>query len=122
MSRMFDAEEIRERVDKGASLLDEVKPGWFLAENVDITRVDMGDYSLCVLGWAFGDFLNGITTLRNAYHDGETDWSFRHGFDGSMEDENLRPIPDQYAQVYYDELRDVWLDVINERRWIGSIK
>lgn len=39
-------------VAKGAKLLDKILPGWY--KQVDLSKLDMGDASLCMMGQLFG--------------------------------------------------------------------
>lgn len=88
--------DIDERVQRGANLLDQVRPGWHT--RVDITRLHLGSCTRCVLGQLFGEFRGGTAVL----FPGDAAESIAYGFDGDDE---------------HTELTLAWLDLINERRW-----
>lgn len=88
--------DIDERVERGAALLDQVRPGWHI--EVDITRLHLGSYTRCVLGQLFGEFRDGTAVL----FPGDAAESIAYGFDGDDE---------------HTDLTLAWLDLINERRW-----
>ncbi len=48
---------IRQRVARGAMLLDEHRPGWYL--RTDLDRLDMGQSQHCVLGQEYADEWRG---------------------------------------------------------------
>ena len=50
-----------DRVDRGAELLDRVRPGW--ADEVGLEDLDMVHCALCMLGQLFGDFDRGDRAL-----------------------------------------------------------
>jgi hypothetical protein len=52
---------IVERVEKGAKLLDEKCPNWW--NKVDISELNQGSSSTCVLGQLKGDYVNGLDFL-----------------------------------------------------------
>lgn len=43
-----------ERIERGAALLDELRPGW--RTKVDVEALDVGDCQSCVLGQILGDY------------------------------------------------------------------
>lgn len=51
----------RERIDKGADLLDEKEPNWFTRINGD--TLDINSFNLCVVCQVFGDFYSGLADL-----------------------------------------------------------
>lgn len=87
--------DIDERVQRGAALLDQVRPGWHT--RIDITRLNLGSCDRCVLGQEYGDFTHGALALFTDPGD-----VIAYGFDGDGE---------------HTELTLAWLDLINERRW-----
>lgn len=48
-----ETEFFTDRAKRGASFLDEEKPGWF--ESIDLNKLNMGDGSDCVIGQLFKD-------------------------------------------------------------------
>jgi hypothetical protein len=70
--------KVRDRVARGAALLDEKRPGW--AAEIDLDDLEMGSCFSCVLGQLFGEFADGADELF------PDDWvaseeDVRHGFD-----------------------------------------
>lgn len=59
--KLLEAADARERVAKGAALLDERLPGWW--NKVDTKNLDTGDLDHCVLGQLYGDYVRGILSL-----------------------------------------------------------
>ncbi len=49
-------------VKAGASLLDRIRPDWFL--DVDTRRLDMSDERECVIAQLYGSFTSGLAALR----------------------------------------------------------
>lgn len=54
-------QEARERVARGAALLDEKYPGW--ADRINLERFDLGNACTCVLGQLEGFFWTGAQKL-----------------------------------------------------------
>jgi len=52
------AENARERVERGATYLDEVDPGWY--RRVDSDTLELGDGRHCILGQLHGEFRLGL--------------------------------------------------------------
>lgn len=51
----------RERVDKGAALLDENVPGWI--SHIDLDRLSIADPNNCIVGQLYGVYHIGIAAL-----------------------------------------------------------
>ncbi|HYE80030.1 MAG TPA: hypothetical protein VEI97_18785 [bacterium] len=58
---MITQEMARERVARGAALLDEQAPGW--AEKVNVGWLDMSYATRCVLGQLYGNYDAGMAVL-----------------------------------------------------------
>jgi hypothetical protein len=56
--RHITPEKARERVERGATYLDEVDPGWY--RRVDSDTLELGDGQHCVLGQLHGEFRLGL--------------------------------------------------------------
>ena len=56
-----------DRVREGAALLDERRPGWRGA--IDVERLDLGSCFNCVLGQLYGQFGYGMLTLLDVDDD-----------------------------------------------------
>lgn len=89
------------RVDRGAALLDERRPGWW--EDVDVRTLDMGGCWSCVLGQVFGEYHDGTEWLGVPADTWSVQWL---GFEGSEQD--------------YDVLTILWRAAINRRRHAES--
>jgi hypothetical protein len=67
-------DELAERVERGAALLDERRPGWW--DEVDVGSLYLGDPTRCVLGQLWEDSYGvGLKALEMG-----TDSSDRYGF------------------------------------------
>jgi hypothetical protein len=95
------SEELAERVERGAALLDERRPGWW--DEVDVEALDLDLCSRCPLGQLWGDFESGAYRLfRGGFHE-VADMAGHHGFDAVCD--NHFPI-----------LTDLWRAAIERRR------
>ncbi len=94
---------LRERVLRGAVLLDRKRPGWW--KTIDLFALSMSDCSRCIVGQALGQFdeLAFEEVLGLPY---ETAIATAHGFDK------------EYPRKHYGhpELREEWVALITERR------
>lgn len=95
---VYDPAEIKVR--NGANLLDEKKPGWYREVAVDELEILCCNY--CVLGQVYGHFMDGVLELNVDIHD-----AWMYGFAG---------IPGSVPHGYYDELEELWVKEITERR------
>jgi hypothetical protein len=97
---------VRERVEKGAALLDEEKPGW--RESIDLGRLDMMSPWRCVLGQVFetwdmeahSGYTLGLAALFDGDEDEDVSSAIEHGFEAPL-DEGVRD---------YGALHREWLD------------
>jgi hypothetical protein len=101
-------DELAERVERGAALLDERRPGWW--DEVDVGSLDLRQCDLCILGQLWGDYLDGRgEVVRLGYGYRAQEESIRHGFDVSR-----RIHADLHAD--YAALTDLWRAAIERRR------
>ena len=106
---------IKERIERGAALLDEKIPEW--ESRLDLAFLHMASGCQCVLGQADeGDFWLALRKLF-PYVQNESDlWqlAFEYGF-------NIQPHGDRYGlteedERYYASLTAEWKKFITERR------
>lgn len=90
-----------ERVHRGATLLDERRPGW--AEQVDLARLDMASPWQCVLGQVGGGGIGCYNDTCEALGLAEADAQRAHGFETSVGES-------------YGVLHGPWVDEIESRR------
>jgi len=94
-------QEARERVERGAALLDEKQPGW--AERIDIAKLEIEDPCLCVIGQLFDSnnvrFLNDCRMLGLGLYQ-----TVDYGFN------TLTACTGEYPW-----LEACWIDAINDR-------
>jgi hypothetical protein len=109
----IDLEAIRERVARGASLLDVKAPGW--AARVATDRLAMDKCDSCVLGQIYGGYFDGTGELF-----GELEW------EGDSDDPEEMAAEDHGFNIsskshYYDDLNqysalaDAWRAEIARR-------
>ena len=94
----------RERIERGAAWLDEVKPGW--REIIDTENLRMYSGVSCVLGQVFSveayehDCSNGYGYAFYLANESSAWWAINHGFESGGE--------------AYFHLREAWLDFLAE--------
>ena len=89
---------ISDAVQEGIDMLYEHFRGGSWLERVDVTCLDLGDGTRCVLGQVFGDYMHGLEVL---YDDRHTDSDWEQGF------------------IYEDKLDGTEADLTRE--WRGRI-
>lgn len=122
-------EELRTRVQRGAALLDQVKPNWRkkLLQSLegDLNNLRMYSCSACVLGRLYGGFWEGSVEIlefiksENISCFDEEDCGFNISGAAQREWDTLRDlwrvcgfnIPGATREEW-DTLRDLWLDEI----------
>lgn len=110
---VITAQEAERCAAKGASFLDEARPGW--ADKVDLDRLDLGDCMSCVLGQLYGGYVAGINS-------DELRLLFGHGTIGShqlrMDHGFTLDCRCRYRDrgVSWAILTDAWKDLILARR------
>lgn len=62
MTIEVNIEELAANANRGAELLDEVRPGW--AIEIDLTTLDMASADYCVLGQLYGEYDDGLFELE----------------------------------------------------------
>lgn len=92
-------DEARERVVRGAALLDAKQPGW--REKVDPETLQMRSECGCVLGQVFGEYVDGLLQVFTRKMD-QPQW--RYGF-------NVQWSPNRH-QADFDRLQDAWLELL----------
>ncbi len=103
----FGNEEMFVRVNRGATHLDEVNPGW--AWDIRPNYLIMSSPCNCILGQLYGLFSDGLAELFGS--DGEKDYAWRgHGF--SLDHGN--------EAETWDMLEECWMNEISERTHKGA--
>lgn len=98
MTTITISQDMRQRVNTGATLLDQHEPGW--ASRIHTARLDLWSTADCVLGQLYGDGYNeGLAILL-----GDEAKAADHGFDTLGTGES------------YDALTYAWFQAIDERR------
>jgi hypothetical protein len=106
-------ESVKARVTKGATFLDEERPGWY--RDIDLSNLDMNDPMNCVLGQLEGEFTRGTDVLFEVNGGSKTEQAINHGFDGS-----LVPHTGESRHDEYKWLDDFWFSEIYARRHPGK--
>ena len=102
---------VAERVQRGAELLDEKRPGWW--REIDLSRLDVSSTCNCV-GSQVAGVPHGFTVAMEALElDGEEAF-VAHGFES---DTNLS---DRLFRAEYAALTAAWRDLITGRRLIAD--
>lgn len=100
--------EARERVARGATLLDAKRPGW--ADKIDITRLRMSSKCTCILGQLEGTFWSAAQRLFG------TDDTVKLPTIEATECGLWVPMTINGCDyVGYTDLESAWVDAINER-------
>lgn len=102
-----------ERVERGATLLDEHVPGWYA--RVDLATLDVAHPCACVLGQLFGNYY-AAAALNLVDHD--TLVAVSHGFDVRLYRRNSQPTHATQAELDAEigALEAAWIAAIAERR------
>ncbi|WP_026415450.1 hypothetical protein [Actinomadura oligospora] len=95
-------DKLQARAAKGAAFLNEQKPLW--ADSIDLSCFNMDSRLDCVLGQLYEDF----NTALNRFGWSDND-AIEYGF-------LLEPYGDRPLYETYDELTDVWRELIKARR------
>ena len=94
-----DCDKLRERVERGAQLLDRLEPDWFKV--IDPEYLDMEKCSRCILGQLHGDYFHSPVYEQIIGMQADPD---EYGFDVFR-----TPGYDHY------DLREAWLDELRRR-------
>lgn len=97
---------VAERVERGAALLDEKRPGW--VQVIDLDRLDIWSCTDCIGGQLDG----GYDATMDLLGIGHTEEARAHGFDGH----GL-----SYGDGEYEALNAAWRDLIRQRRLAASV-
>ena len=75
-----------QQVQRGAVLLDALRPGWRKSISVDV--LDLSSGCLCILGQIYGTFHEGLNRVCGS-EDWDIRWNFslEHGFDTYDDDD-----------------------------------
>ena len=91
--------------EKGAALLDRVKPDW--ADKIDLDTFDLSSTIYCIIGQLYPRYHEGLEALGLDHNDilirvtNQEDYGF---YAKSSDDDE------------WDELQQEWIDLINERK------
>jgi hypothetical protein len=97
--------DITERVERGAALLDEKRPGWW--QFIDLDRLDIEDGCDCVAGQLDGT-ANYMRALRRIGLSGSEADAVSHGFESGDDEE-------------YAGLTEAWRTLIARRRELADV-
>ncbi|MEL6347662.1 MAG: hypothetical protein AAFV53_31430 [Myxococcota bacterium] len=114
--------KIREDVDRGALLLDVIRPGWF--DVIDIETLNIQYPHLCVIGQLYGEFSSTMDDWRyeeDGFADHATSWTIedagkypgKYGFN----DRHHHPSHKQAYKVHTEE----WIRLITSRRQSSEV-
>lgn len=88
---------VKQRVNRGASLLDRRRPGW--RAKINVARLSLGDPWECVLGQLYGFYTDGLDAVFGK-SDGIDAWGHGFALGGEPDDE--------------EKLREAWTRKIGE--------
>jgi hypothetical protein len=95
------SDELAERVERGAALLDERRPGWW--DEVDLSKLDLNSCCRCVLGQLWGHYWRGAAELFGCPFYNADAAAGAAGFDAQDES-------------HFPALTDLWRAAIERRR------
>jgi hypothetical protein len=101
---------VKERVERGAKLLDEHRPGWEL--KIDLQALDLSSCDRCVLGQIYGSYGDGYDLL------GLTDETSPYGFDRELSRQASFISLERLCQDIKEDwkaLREEWTSLIKDR-------
>lgn len=105
-------DSIRERVERGAALLDKHNPDWYMA--VSLQGLRMSSCSECVLGQLYGDYGAGLDKVMPGHTLDTGDYGFM------LTPEQLKEFAgwanETGRTAAWDELRSEWTRAIVIRR------
>lgn len=103
------SESIRDRVQRGAALLDEKQPDWYMM--VCVESLELGDCYKCVLGQLIGDYYDGRDWL---FPEKRIQQAGTHGF-CMLTNESMQP-DDDWRLAFWRDLTSEWERAIVIRR------
>lgn len=110
-----------DRVGRGASLLDEYRPGW--ERLVDLTKLDLADTCNCVLGQVFFDALNTEDYIYTDGFEAGVNILFRPPTwdDPELDNSTLTTGFDAHDASDFGLLREAWTNLIKCRFNSGGL-
>jgi hypothetical protein len=107
----LSAEKARERVQRGATYLDNIDPEWY--RRVDAETLALGDGRHCILGQLHGEFRLGLgrsqlLTMSSAPRASLS--PVAHGF------KCVEGVPEPWQDRDYELLNDAWRDAVRRRQ------
>lgn len=107
----LSAEKARERVQRGATYLDDVDPEWY--RRVDAETLALGDGRHCILGQLHGEFRLGLgrsqlLTMSSAPRASLSPVAY--GF------KCVEGVPEPWQARDYELLNDAWRDAVRRRQ------
>lgn len=106
---MLTIDEARERVAKGAALLDRERPGW--AQQIDTGTLRMETSCFCVLGQLEGSFIDAVWNRWGDDLQAGCRIAAGYGFHAGT----VRASDDELLARYYRPLQDAWIAEIAAR-------
>jgi len=129
----------RDRVKRGAALLDREQPGW--ADKVDISNFEIWEPNRCILGQVFmnvkfkskysSGYSRGLIALKFAKVDGSEDEDVmefgekkaaHYGFTIGVNDEDEIGEAGIYMETVWEWLAMYWIREIEKRRQLPSVR
>lgn len=95
--------DLKQRVIKGAQLLDSERPNWFT--QIDTDKLHMSSLCDCILGQVYGDFETGTKEL---FTGDECETCVSYGFDWFLKER------EENGNIQF-ELERLWKEQINTR-------
>ena len=102
---------VAERVQRGAELLDEKRPGWW--REIDLERLDVSSTCNCIGGQVAGVPYGFTVAMEALGLDGEEAF-VAHGFESDIN------LSDRLFRAEYAALTAAWRDLIAGRRLIAD--
>lgn len=106
------AEEARERVNRGAALLDQRRPGW--AGELDLNTLHMASCDSCVLGQLFDGYFIGTRRLAIQGRAADLGFEVEPPVLRLVGDVSLGSLSGSVSEVYA-LLRAAWTDAVHAR-------
>lgn len=109
--------ELGLRASRGAKAMDEIRPGWYLPDQIDLQTFDVRDADRCVLGQVFRHEGGYISNLSSVAEKIDPESSYRdvlasHGFRKGEEKVDAFYGP----AMFWTSLTEAWIEEILIRR------
>ena len=101
------ARVLRNRVDRGVAVLDQVEPGW--RDKINTERLDLSSMSWCVWGQLADADIDLASVTEESFVRRNYPWDLGFDFDQPMQNDHGVDLVDQYPI-----LQEFWLDAITE--------